>query len=162
MQSSKAILNSVVRPLGDKTPFANRQRRLVQVPTPGPAKANLPVQDEKLGPWTPGHALLSSSVRKTVRGRHSSGPVFETPKTSGNHWDVIEGDVIAPAAPEAQGEETQSEDHDEIEYMPPTAKGTSAAVHRVILSYQFALQIRHSHRTLMFLTTSLWESSCLI
>jgi hypothetical protein len=51
--------------------------------------------------------------------------VFETPKTSGNHWDVMEGDVIAPVAP-AQGEEAQSEDYDEIEYMPPTAKGASA------------------------------------
>ena len=126
MQSSKAIVNSVVRPLGDKTPFANRQRRVVQDPTPGPAKANLPVQDEMLGLRTPGHALLSSSVRMTVRGRHSSGPVFKTPETSGNHWDVMEGDVITPVAPEALGDEAQSEDYDEIEYMPPTAKGASA------------------------------------
>jgi hypothetical protein len=162
VQSSKAIVNSVVRPLGDKTPFANRQRRVVLDPTPGPAKANLPVQDENLGLWTPGHALLPSSVRKTVRGRHSSGPVFKTPETSGNHWDVMEGDdVIAPVAPETQGEEAQSEDYDEIEYMPPTAKGASAAFRRVTL-YQYAMQIRHSHRTLMSLTTSLWECSCLI
>jgi hypothetical protein len=161
VQSSKAIVNSVVRPLGDKTPFANRQRRVVQDPTPGPAKANLPVQDGKLGPLTPGHALLPSSVRKTVRGRHSSGPVFKTPETNGNHWDVMEGDVTAPVAPEAQVEEVQSEDYDEIEYMPPTAKGASAAFHCVTL-YQCTMQIRHSHRTLMFLTTSLWECSCLI
>ena len=161
VQSSKAIVNSVVRPLGDKTPFANRQLRVVQDPTPGPAKANLPVQDEKLGQWTTGHALLPSSVRKTVRGRHSSGPVFETPKANGNHWDVMEGDVVAPLAPEAQAEEAQIEDYDEIEYMPPTAKGASAAFHRVTF-YQCAMQIRHSHRTLMSLTTSLWECSCLI
>jgi hypothetical protein len=159
VQSSKAIVNSVVRPLGDKTPFANRQRRVVQA-TPGPTKANLPVQDEKLGLWTPGHALLPSSVRKTVRGRHSSG-VFKTPETSGNHWDVMEGDVIAPVVPEPQGEEAQSEDYEEIEYMAPTAKGASAAFHRVTTLYQCAMQIRHSHRTLMFLTTSLWECSCL-
>ena len=161
MQSSKAIVNSVVRPLGDKTPFANRQRRVVQDLTPGPAKAKLPAQDENLGLLTPGHALLSSSVRKTVRGRHSSGPVFKTPETSGNHWDVMEGDVIAPVAPETQGEEAQSEDYEEIEYMPPTAKGASDALHRVTL-YQCAVQTRHSLRTLMFLTTSLWECSCLI
>lgn len=160
VQSSKAIVNSVVRPLGDKTPFANRQRRVVQEPTPGPAKAALPVQDEKLELLAPGHALLPSSVRKTVRGRHSSGP-FKTPETSGNHWDVTEDDVIAPVAPEAQAEEVQSEDFDEIEYMPPTAKGASAAYHRVIL-YQCTPQICHSHRTLMFLTTSPWEYSCLI
>jgi hypothetical protein len=53
--------------------------------------------------------------------------VFETPKTSGNHWDVMEGDVIAPVAPEAQGEEAQPEDYDKIEYMLSTAKGASAA-----------------------------------
>jgi hypothetical protein len=160
-QSSKATVNSVVRPLGDKTPFANRQRRVVQDPTRGPEKANLPVQGEKLGPWTPGHALLPSSVRKTVRGRHSSGPVFKTPEASGNHWDVMEGDVIAPVVPEVQGEEAQSEDYDEIEYMPPTAEGASAAFHCVIL-YQCTAQIRHSPRTLMFLTISLWECSCSI
>jgi hypothetical protein len=159
VQSSKAIVNSV-RPLGDKTPFANRQRRVVQNPTPGPAKANLPVHDENLGLLAPGHALLSSSVRKTVRGRQSSGSVFATPKANGNHWDVMEGDVIAPVVPEAQGEEAQSEDYDEIEYMPPTAIGASATFDRV--TYQRAIQIRHSHRTLMSLTTSLWERSCLI
>jgi hypothetical protein len=87
--------------------------------------------------------------------------VFETPETSGNHWDVMEGDVIAPVAPETQGEEAQTEDYDEIEYMPPTAKGASAAFHHVTL-YQYTMQIRHSHRTLMSLTTSSWECSCLI
>jgi hypothetical protein len=112
VQASKA--NTVTRPLGDKTPFANRQRRVIQDRTPGHAKQ------------TPGHALLSSSVRKTVRGRHGSGPVFETPVTNGNHWDVIEHDVAMPAAPEAQGEEVQQEDYDEIEYMAPTAIGASA------------------------------------
>jgi len=163
VQSSKAIVNSVVRPLGDKTPFANRQRRVVQDPTPGLEKANLPVQDEQLGLRTPGHALLPSSVRKTVRGRHSSGPVFETPVTSGNHWDVTEGDVIVPVAPDAQGEVAQSEDYDEIEYMPPSAKGASASSHHVTVTLcQCAMQIRHLHRTLMSLTTSLWEFSCLM
>ncbi|KAI0250315.1 hypothetical protein BJV78DRAFT_1219905 [Lactifluus subvellereus] len=118
-QSSK--VNLVTRPLGDKTPFANRQRRAIQDPTPGPAKGNPPVQTAKLELLIPGHALLSSSVRRTVRGRHSSGPVFETPVTNGNHWDVMEGDIAVPAAPEAQGEEARPEDYDEIEYMAPTA-----------------------------------------
>jgi hypothetical protein len=112
VQASKA--NVVARPLGDKTPFANRQRRVIQDRTPGCAKQ------------TPGHALLSSSVRKTVRGRHGSGPLFETPVTNGNYWDVVEHDIAVPAAPEAQGEEVQQEDYDEIEYMAPTAIGTFA------------------------------------
>jgi len=119
-QSSKAVVHSVVRPLGDKTPFANRQRRVIQDATPGPAKLNLPVQEETHF-LTPGHALLPSSARKTVRGRHSSGPVFETPVPNGNHWDVIEHDITAPVSPEAQGEGGQLEDYDEIEYMAPTA-----------------------------------------
>lgn len=161
VQSSKAIVNSVVRPLGDKTPFANRQWRMIQDPTPGPEKAKPLTQDERLGLFTPGHALLSSSVRKTVRGRHSSGPVFETPVPSGNHWDVVEDDVIAPVAPEAQGDEAQTEDYDEIEYMPPTAIGACVSFHYVTL-YQRPMQIRNIHRTLMFLTISSRACSCLI
>jgi hypothetical protein len=125
-QPSKA--NLVTRPLGDKTPFANRQCRTLQDPTPGPVKTT------KFELLTPGHALLSSSVRKSVRGRYSSGPVFETPITNGNHWDVIEGDIAVLAAPEAQGEEVQQEDYDEIEYMAPTAIGASASFQRVTFS----------------------------
>ena len=103
-------------------------------PTPGPAKANRPIRNEKLDFLTPGHALLPSSARKTVRGRHSSHLVFETPVTSGNHWEVIEGDVITPVASEAQGEDAQPEDYDEIEYMPPTAIGAS-----VVTSFTMSL-----------------------
>ena len=129
-QFSQTVVNSIARPLGDKTPFANRQRQVIQGPTPGPAKANKPTLDGKEF-LTPGHALLPSSARKTVRGRRSSGPVFETPVPSGNHWDVIEGDVIAPVAPKMQNEDAQSEDYDEVEYMPPTAIGASAVFHGV-------------------------------
>jgi hypothetical protein len=124
-QYSKTVLSSVARPLGDKTPFANRQRQVIHGPTPGPAKA--PTGGEKQGFLTPGHALLPSSARKSVRGRRSSGPVFETPVPSGNHLDVIESDVIAPVLPEVQSEEIHAEDFDEIEYMPPTAIGANAA-----------------------------------
>ena len=62
-----------------------------------------------------------------MRGRRSSGPVFETQAPSCNHQDVIEGDVITHVAPEMQNEDVQPEDYDEIEYMPPTAIGASAA-----------------------------------
>ncbi|KAH9054300.1 hypothetical protein EDB87DRAFT_1568349, partial [Lactarius vividus] len=111
----------VARPLGDKTPHTNRQRRVIFDPTPGPAKGKPPAQDAYLESMTPGHALLPSSARKSVRGRYSSGAAFETPVTKGNHWDVIEGDIEVPTLPEAQGEGVQAEDYDEIEYMPPTA-----------------------------------------
>jgi len=155
VQFSKIAVNSVARPLGDKTPFANRQRRVIHDPTPGPVKANPAARDEKLELLTPGHVLLPSSARKTVRGRRSSGPVFETPVPSGNHWDVIESDRIAPVLPEAQNEEAQLEDYDEIEYMPPTAIGASS-VFRLVIPCQRAVQIRHMHPTLMSLTPRSW------
>ncbi len=81
---------------------------------------------------TPGHALLPSSARKSVRGRYSSSPAFETPVTKGKHWDVIEGDIEVPALLEAQDEGVQTEDYDEIEYMPPTAIGESSDFLRVV------------------------------
>ncbi|KAI9452213.1 hypothetical protein BJY52DRAFT_1294130 [Lactarius psammicola] len=122
VQSLKgAAVKLIARPLGDKTPFTNRQRRVILDPTPGPAKGKPPARDAYLESMTPGHALLPSSARKSVRGRYSSGAAFETPVAKGNHWDVIEGDIEVPALPEAQGEGAQAEDYDEIEYMPPTA-----------------------------------------
>lgn len=84
------------------------------------------MRDAYHGSMTPGHALLPSSARKSVRGRFSSGAAFETPITKGNHWDVIEGDIEVPTLPEAQGEGVLVEDYDEFEYMPPTAIGESA------------------------------------
>jgi hypothetical protein len=84
------------------------------------------VRDAYHESMTPGHALLPSSARKSVRGRFSLGAAFETPVTKGNHWDVIEGDIEMPILPEAQGEGVMAEDYDEIEYMPPTAIGESA------------------------------------
>ncbi|KAH8996484.1 hypothetical protein EDB86DRAFT_2918688, partial [Lactarius hatsudake] len=100
VQSSKST-KLIARPLGDKTPFINRQRRVIFDPTLGPTKGKPPAQDAYLGSITPGHALLPSSARK-------SRAAFETPVAKGNHWDVIEDDI-------------EAEDCDEIEYMLPTA-----------------------------------------
>ena len=71
--------------------------------------------------------------------------MFETPKANDNHWDVMGGDIITSVALEAQGEEAQSEDYDEIEYMPPTAKGARAAFHRV--THNTNAQCRYTIRT---------------
>ncbi|KAI0301019.1 hypothetical protein B0F90DRAFT_373954 [Multifurca ochricompacta] len=119
--SSKGPSTVVARPLGDKTPFANRQRRIIDDSSPGATSGNIIKRDANFGPLTSGHTLLPSSARKTVRGRHSSAPMFETPVTNGNHWDIVEGDDVVMTVPETQGEETQLDDYDEIEYMPPTA-----------------------------------------
>lgn len=88
---------------------------------------------------TPGHALLPSSARKSVRGRFSSGAAFETPVTKGNHWDVIEGDTEVPTLPEAQGEGVLVEDYDEIEYMPPTAIGESTRLSLLCFPCQYVV-----------------------
>jgi len=126
VQSSKgAGVKLISRPLGDKTPFTNRQRRVMLEPIPDPAKGKPLARNAYPESMTPGHALLPSSARKSVRGRYSSGVAFETPVTKGNHWDVIEGDIEARALPETQGEGVQAGDYDEIEYMPPTAIGES-------------------------------------
>lgn len=115
---------------------------MVNGPTPCPTKLNPPALDERLDFLTPGHVLLPSSARKSVRGRRSSGPLFETPVPSGNHWDVIEEDAIAPVVPEVQGEEVQQEDYDEVEYMPPTAVGASA-----VLRYVIPFHTKSQHRS---------------
>ncbi|KAI0267122.1 hypothetical protein BC834DRAFT_923747 [Gloeopeniophorella convolvens] len=120
-QFSKNAATTIARPLGDKTPWANRQRIVEQESSPGPAKQKLPSLGTHFEALTPGHVLLPSSARKSVRGRRSSGPIFETPVTKGNHWEVHEDDMFIPTVPEVQEEEAQVEDYDEIEYMPPTA-----------------------------------------
>ena len=55
------------------------------------------------------------------------------------------GDIITPVALGAQGEEAQSEDYDQIEYMPPTAKGARAAFYR--LTHNTNAQCRSAIRT---------------
>jgi hypothetical protein len=81
-QSAKKV-KLIARPLGDKTPFTNRQRRVILDPTPGPAKGKPPVRDAYHESMTPVHAFLPSSARKSVRGRFSSGATFEIPPSEG-------------------------------------------------------------------------------
>ncbi|KAA1472823.1 hypothetical protein DENSPDRAFT_839198 [Dentipellis sp. KUC8613] len=116
-----AISTIVTRPLLDKTPFPNRHRRVEDAITPAPAKLGAPVLDgDHLSVPLDG-ALRPSSTRKSIRGRRSSGPHFETPVTNGNHWDVSEGEIEVAAVEAVKEDEAEVEDFDEIEYMPPTA-----------------------------------------
>ncbi|CAL1705949.1 unnamed protein product [Somion occarium] len=116
----------VSRPLGDKTPFPNRQQNVPPLHTPAlqTAKiAKLSLLDHELV-QTPGHLLRPSSNRKSLRAPRASGSggkrnVFKTPVTNGNHWDVSDGDIQVELS-DAQAEtEEIVEDYDEIEYMPP-------------------------------------------
>ncbi|KAJ7162290.1 hypothetical protein C8R46DRAFT_904397 [Mycena filopes] len=125
----------VTRPLGDRTPFPNRDAAFA-TPLPGESKLAKLVLIDSTRPnapypagTTPPSALRPSSARKHIRApRTSSRFKFETPVTRGNHWDVSELDLLVPPGDESQllattlpGAEADEEfeDYDEIEYMPP-------------------------------------------
>ncbi|KZT04291.1 uncharacterized protein LAESUDRAFT_657988 [Laetiporus sulphureus 93-53] len=137
VQSHKALSNSIkpmvriARPLGDKTPFPNRVAPAVPFESPAPKTGKLAklslldADDTPAKPAiSPGALLRPSSARKSLRAPRPSlvGNCFKTPITTGNHWDVSDGDVsVAEAEAEEEKVEVQEEDYDEIEYMPPTA-----------------------------------------
>ncbi|KAJ7762566.1 hypothetical protein B0H16DRAFT_516858 [Mycena metata] len=128
----------VTRPLGDRTPFPNRdaafntplpgESKLAKLVLVGSARPNTHVTPFP-GGTTPASALRPSSARKHIRApRTSSRFKFETPITKGNHWDVSELDLLVPPGDESQllattlpGAETEedNDDYSEIEYMPP-------------------------------------------
>ncbi|KAG6329749.1 hypothetical protein ID866_9342 [Astraeus odoratus] len=98
-----------VRPLGDKTPFPNRT-----------ANQGLAISDTitKIAkpPLLDG-SVRTHSARKHVRLPRSASKSFETPVTTGNHWDVSDIDIEVAGAVGDQS--LQEEDYDEVEYMPP-------------------------------------------
>ncbi|KAL0956969.1 hypothetical protein HGRIS_003071 [Hohenbuehelia grisea] len=113
---------TVLRPLGDKTPFPNRAQQQYTTPLPGKL-GKLVLVDRPTTSYlhpggTPDFALRPSSTRKHARSPRSAVKNFETPMTTGNHWDVSDGSICVPEAHAEEGEE-ETEDHDEIEYMPP-------------------------------------------
>ncbi|KAI0692041.1 hypothetical protein BC835DRAFT_90395 [Cytidiella melzeri] len=118
LQSAKPTL-VITRPLGDKTPFPNRQAQALQTPAPQAAKiAKLSLLDDALAK-TPGNLLLPSARRKSMRLPRSASQKFKTPRAQGHHWDVSDGDVEASVGEENEGAEIEEADYDEIEYMPP-------------------------------------------
>ena len=114
----------VTRPLGDKTPFPNRQAQFLQTPAPQTAKiAKLALLDGPLAK-TPGCLLLPSARRKSLRLPRSASKRFQTPHTGGNHWDISDGDMEAvQSSTELDEVEIEEADYDEIEYMPPKVPG---------------------------------------
>ncbi|KAJ8454946.1 hypothetical protein ONZ45_g19109 [Pleurotus djamor] len=110
------------RPLLDKTPFHNRVGQPLNTKTPfGKGSSNLSkiilLDTNLLHPKTPDSVLRPSSTRKHARVPRSAEKNFQTPFTTGNHWDV--GDVSLELEAEVNVEEAEIVDHDEIEYMPP-------------------------------------------
>lgn len=108
------------RPLGDKTPFANRSHA---GPTPHvPRESKLILMTP--APQKPDTSLLRpSSARKHIRAPR---PSYETPTTNGKHWDVSDIDIdVEGVGAESKSATIEEEDYDEIEYMAPTAIGKS-------------------------------------
>ncbi|KAG8951431.1 hypothetical protein FRC04_006202 [Tulasnella sp. 424] len=103
----------------NKTPYANRLPFPV---TPVPSgKLQLGVTPG-LGKEAPASVLLPSSTRKSIRAPRKS---YETPEPTGRrpHWDISDGeiDVEINLSPGTSSREIiMEEDHDEIEYMPPS------------------------------------------
>ncbi|EIN11215.1 hypothetical protein PUNSTDRAFT_141657 [Punctularia strigosozonata HHB-11173 SS5] len=134
------IIQTIARPLGDKTPAPNRAAQLLSTETNGGKLGKLDL-DPALPAETPAPAptpfIRPSSTRKSTRARRSSslsigglqqklglGPgAFQTPKTNGCPWDVSEMDIQVPETMEEGVEAAEeSEDDSEIEYMPPRAE----------------------------------------
>ncbi|KAJ7090864.1 hypothetical protein B0H15DRAFT_247599 [Mycena belliarum] len=129
-KDSKNSTRTVARPLGDKTPFPNRDDAGKFVtPLPGEQKiAKLVLLETTLPKFnllhpgtTPDSVARPSSTRKHVRAPRSASKNFETPVTTGNHWDVSELDLVIPAVEEPQVPAPPEDDYDEIEYMPPNS-----------------------------------------
>ncbi|KAJ7140913.1 hypothetical protein C8R44DRAFT_762088 [Mycena epipterygia] len=122
----------VTRPLGDRTPFPNRDApNKFNTPLPGDQKIAKLVLLETNRPAflhpndTPDSVARPSSTRKHVRVPHSATKNFETPLTNGNHWDVSELDLVVPLVEEPLPLVVpETDDYGEIEYMPPTAVDT--------------------------------------
>lgn len=107
------------RPLGDKTPFPNRAQNYDE---PGTAVKipKLVFVEQKATVATP-EMQRPSSLRKHSRSRKSLRESFQTPVNNGRHWEV--GEELE--SPEVQLPEPilETDDFDEIEYMPPNTLG---------------------------------------
>ncbi|KZT29070.1 hypothetical protein NEOLEDRAFT_697030 [Neolentinus lepideus HHB14362 ss-1] len=133
--TSKTASNSILtnlaktasKPLFDKTPFRNRAGHTLSTPHTAVNKIQkLSFLDPELEIPSQVANLRPSSARKSLRLPRPSGSAtsnkFRTPVTTGNHWDVSDGEVeVQGAKEEAEKEAMEVEDDDEIEYMPPTA-----------------------------------------
>ncbi|KAF5335203.1 hypothetical protein D9611_010899 [Ephemerocybe angulata] len=116
------------KPLGDKTPFPNRQIHNAQNPNGNNGdfvkipKLVFAETTTQKGGATPEMQRPSSSRRHSRGLMRSAGKnSFQTPANNGRHWDVGDIDI---ASPEVQVQDAIPEDDlDEIEFMPPNTLG---------------------------------------
>lgn len=116
-QVSKLRETPLIRPLGDKTPFPNRIANRVVPPLSGSKITNPTLLLDG--------SLRTSSTRKHDRLPRSASKTFETPVTSGNHWDVSDIDIEIGGV--VANQSLEEEDYDEVEYMPPKVEGVSCS-----------------------------------
>ncbi|KAJ7234885.1 hypothetical protein B0H12DRAFT_1327598 [Mycena haematopus] len=104
----KPISTATPRPLGDKTPFANRNQTLVLENTPpsGPRPSSART-----------HLRAPRTSHLPIEAPDFSALQFHTPATNGRPWDVS---PLAPSPlPLPVPLAVDVDDHDEVEYMPP-------------------------------------------
>ncbi|KAJ7622693.1 hypothetical protein B0H17DRAFT_1219195 [Mycena rosella] len=135
--STKSLVREVARPLVDRTPFPNRAAvasNKFKTPLPDNQKlakllleankTNALFHDSTDGP-IPDNVRRISSGRTHVRApRLSAHNKFVTPLNSGQHWDVSDAEIAAPEILELHVGALESDDYDEIEYMPPKSVET--------------------------------------
>ncbi|KAF6749626.1 hypothetical protein DFP72DRAFT_913125 [Ephemerocybe angulata] len=120
----KAGTSTRQKPLGDKTPFPNRQIHNAENPNGNNGdfvkipKLVFAETTTQKGGATPEMQRPSSSRRHSRGLMRSAGKnSFQTPANNGRHWDVGDIDI---ASPEVQVQDAIPEDDlDEIEFMPP-------------------------------------------
>ncbi|CAA7260777.1 unnamed protein product [Cyclocybe aegerita] len=128
LKDGKIILNTVSRPLGDKTPLPNRlATTLFQTPLPQKSKlSQVSVvggggeQNDDGEGNTPESGQRPSSMRKHIKHPRLSGKNFQTPMNRGNHWEISDDEgIVLDTQPMQETIVEDEDDFDEVEYGPP-------------------------------------------
>ncbi|KAJ7466939.1 hypothetical protein FB451DRAFT_1401796 [Mycena latifolia] len=142
---TKSLAREAARPLGDRTPFPNRDTTIVSnrfnaANTPLPdnqklAKLLLEANRTNALYHSPlDNTPVSDSVPRASAGRtYVRAPrlsviqqnTFETPLNNGRHWDVSEAEISVPEVwADSPAGGLELDDYDEVEYMPPKVVDT--------------------------------------
>lgn len=140
--STKATTVLPSRPLIDKTPAPNRQNsHILFTPLPNHGKISkslLPALIDEAETTTPVQPPSSSRKKLRVPRSSSSNKAFETPVTTGDHWNVsdISIEVGESTLDNVEENAIDEPDYSDPEYMPPKVKGENTT-----LSLSLGLQI---------------------
>ncbi|KAJ3501804.1 hypothetical protein NLJ89_g9176 [Agrocybe chaxingu] len=128
LKDGKIVLNTVSRPLGDKTPLPNRlATTLFQTPLPQKSKLSKAFvgggegeQNDDGEGNTPESGQRPSSMRKHIKHPRLSGKNFQTPMNKDNHWEISDDEgIVLDTQPTQETIVEDEDDFDEVEYGPP-------------------------------------------